>query len=82
MNTINLRKCKLGDLLISRHGMILTYQGKSGSAFYPHDVQYPTGEKGTRCDDGFVFAKNRLHSDHDIVAVIRKGKIIQQTVLS
>lgn len=76
---IDLRTCKPGDKLRSKHGLILTYVGPNpyGTAdVYPHHVKYPYDKTygsesyGTRTDDGFVMRTNRLDSDHDIVEVI------------
>ena len=34
---------------------------------------------GTRTNDGYVFIKNRIaETDHDVIKVIRDGKILQQ----
>ncbi len=42
---VDLRTCKAGDRLLSKHGWVLTY----------------------------VYRKNRLPEDHDIVAILPKG---------
>ncbi len=78
---IDLRTCKPGDKLLSKHGAILTYVGPNpyGSVVqYPHMVQYPDTKEfghrsfGTRTHDGFIMvnASKRLESDHDIVEIL------------
>lgn len=82
MNTqpIDLRTCKPGDKLRSKHGLILTYIGLDESRpLWPHRVKYPDEppfgrqSEGSRTHDGFVMSNpnKRLESDHDIVEVIR-----------
>jgi hypothetical protein len=76
---VDLRTCKPGDKLRSKHGMVLEYIGRtkyndSYSSAYPHDVRYPDGSRGTRTNNGQVFCVNRLPEDHDIVEIIPKRK--------
>jgi len=66
--SFDMNQCKIGDLIVSRHGMILVYEGEIGVLNYPHRVRYPDGGKGSRCHDGFVYLSNRLDTDHDIIA--------------
>ena len=81
---IDLSTCEKGDILISSRGAKLEYISPTpwGSYTYlDHVVRYihdeygqPYGEDnyGTRTNDGFVFAKNRIPEfDHDIVKIIR-----------
>lgn len=80
MNTINLNNCKKGDILISKHGAILSYVKPLNSEleYYDHEVKYLYVDEhtslgvgnGTRNNDGTVFKHNRLETDHDIVAII------------
>jgi len=78
MNTINLNNCKKGDILISKHGAILSYVKPLDSElkYYDHEVKYLYVDghtslgNGTRNSDGTVFKHNRLETDHDIVAII------------
>jgi hypothetical protein len=71
--SIDLRKCKPGDILISKHGMELTYvKALPEEDYMDHEVKYPNGSYGTRTHDGFVFRKKRLEEDHDIVEIIHK----------
>ena len=89
---VDLRDANPGDMLISQHGLVLTYIGP-----YPqmgkkwHKVKYPQGKNprvpspqtfynpmGTRTDDGYVSANNRLETDHDIVAIIKSKPINDQ----
>lgn len=70
---IDLRNCKTGDKIKSKHGLILTYIGTLPEKdYYDHEVRYPDGGYGTRTHDGHVFrnvrARNEL--DHDIVEII------------
>lgn len=75
-NPIDLNTCKSGQKLRTKHGTILTYVGKMPvGSHYPHEIKYPNGSSGTRCDDGFVFYKNRLDSDEDIVEIIPMDSI-------
>lgn len=69
--SLDLRTCKKGDKLLSRHGMELEYVGPSNTEDYPHEVRYPDGSRGTRCDDGYVYRKNRMACDHDIFQIVR-----------
>ena len=79
MNNVNLNKCIVGDILISKHGIHLKYCGlceyEWAGDWYPHKVQYPDGSYGTRTDDGHVYKKpkNRMPEDHDIVNVISRN---------
>ena len=73
MYPVDLRTCKPGDILISKHGMELTYVRALPEGHYmDHEVRYPDGVSGTRTHDGFVFRKKRLEIDHDIVEIIHK----------
>jgi len=71
---VDLRTCKLGDILISKHGARLVYIGPCDPTDYmDHNVAYedPMLGNGTRTHDGFVFRKRRLETDHDIVRIIK-----------
>jgi hypothetical protein len=71
--SVDLRTCKPGDVLISKHGMKLTYvKALSEWDYMDHEVMYPNGSSGTRTHDGFVLRKKRLEIDHDIVEIIHK----------
>ena len=73
---IDLRDCKPGDKLRSKHGLILEYVKALPDADYMnHEVRYPNeapyfGSSGTRTHDGFVFHTSRLETDHDIVEIV------------
>ena len=68
---VDLRTCKPGDKLLSKHGMILTYIGPLPEGHYfDHEVAYPGGALGSRTHDGFVYRNKRLPEDHDIVAIL------------
>lgn len=82
-NTIDLSKCKKGDILISTHGAKLEYIAPTPWKHYTyldHVVKYiedvdgkSFGDEnyGTRTNDGFTFAKNRKpETDHDIAKVL------------
>jgi hypothetical protein len=70
---VDLRQCEKGDILISIHGLELTYiKPLEESNYYDHEVKYPNGSWGARTHDGYVFRNNRLESDHDIVEIIKK----------
>ncbi len=81
--SVDLSKCKKGDILISRHGAKLEYIAPTPwkHHFYlDHVVRYiedvngkSFGDEnyGTRTNDGFTFAINRKpETDHDIVAIM------------
>jgi hypothetical protein len=83
MNTIDLSKCKKGDILISSQGSKLEYICPTPWKHYTyldHVVRYITDKDGksmgdenygTRTNDGFTFAKNRKpETDHDIIEVL------------
>lgn len=74
--SVDLRTCKAGDKLISKHGMVLTYvKPMPCGSYYDHMVLYPNGSHETRTHDGHVFRNpsRRLPEDHDIVKIIRKN---------
>ena len=68
----DMMQCKPGDKLLTSHGVILEYLGRSSSREYPHSVLYPDGSHGTRCNDGFVFANRRLPEDEDVIGFADK----------
>ena len=69
-SSIDLSKCSEGDTLISKHGLELTYlRPEPEGSYYDHRVKYKDGSEGTRTNDGYVFRRNRLPEDHDIVEV-------------
>ena len=83
MNTIDLSKCKKGDILISSQGSKLEYICPTPWKHYTyldHVVRYITDKDGksmgdenygTRTNDGFTFAKNRKpETDHDMIEVL------------
>lgn len=67
---VDLTKCVGGEELIDRHGYHLVYVGRNEDTHFPHVVLYPDGSLGTRCDNGSVYAKRPLWTDHDIVEVL------------
>lgn len=71
---VDLTKCKPGDKLRSKHGLVLTYVGRN-TGDYPHTVQYPDGSGGTRTDDGFTYRTKRMETDHDIIEVIPDAQV-------
>ena len=76
MKEIDLNTCKKGDILISKHGLKLTYVKKLNPEidYYDHEVKYEDRMmgNGTRTNDGFVMRNesSRLETDHDIVEII------------
>jgi len=79
MSAVDLRTCKPGDKLRSKHGLILTYvRPTEPGNYYDHVVQYPDerpfgpNSTGTRIHDGHVYRNpsKRLECDHDIVEII------------
>ena len=70
---VDLRECKTGDRLVSKHGVVLEYVSPlEDENDYDHLVKYPNGSGGTRIHSGHVFRNPgiRLFEDHDIVQVI------------
>jgi hypothetical protein len=69
---IDLRNCKKGDKLISKHGETLKYVKHQPEEYFPHRVEYADGSGGSQTDNGFVMHNDsrRLETDHDIVKVI------------
>jgi len=74
---IDLRECKPGDKLISKHGMVLTYmRALPEERYMNHEVRYPNtepwfGATGTRTHSGLVFKNARSSEDHDIVKIVK-----------
>ena len=83
---VNLKNCKQGDILITKHGSILEYAGLSKTQdYYPHEIKYLIKDEkvnngelgyGTRNDDGTVFKQNRKPEDEDIVSVISREDLL------
>jgi len=76
---IDLRTCKKGDILISKHDLIVEYieplpanDYYDHKVYYPPTVEWPNGSYGTRTHDGRVFRNVRQPEDHDIVKIIHK----------
>ena len=70
---VDLRTCKPGDKLLTKHGTILFYVGPlPKNNYYDHQIRYSNGGGGTRIHDGHVFrnASKRLESDEDIVEIL------------
>lgn len=82
--TVDLRTCKPGDILISRQGTKLEYVAKTpwrditANDHVVRYLQYPDGDPvveetyGARTNDGFVFTDpvDRSIGNHDIVQII------------
>ena len=47
---IDLRECKKGDKLISKHGETLTYVEHRPEEYFPHIVEYSDGSGGSRTE--------------------------------
>lgn len=72
--SVDLRKCKKGDKLLSVHGEIIIYVSPTEAGnYYDHYVQYMNGSLGTRTHDGFVYRNlsSRMECDHDISEIIQ-----------
>lgn len=69
---IDLRNCKPGDVLISKHGKKFVYVKYNENDHYPHQITdfERRIENNSRIDDGHVFYRNRQEDDHDIVQII------------
>ncbi len=67
---VDLRTCKEGDKLLSKHGMVLTYVKPLPKEDYmDHEVAYPDGARGTRTHEGWTYRQRPLPEDHDIVEI-------------
>lgn len=71
--TIDLSACKENDLLITSRGGIVRYVKAIDPEVYyfDHEIIYSNGSRGTRTNDGYVFRKNRLDTDANIVKIVR-----------
>lgn len=88
---VDLSGCKPGDILISVHGGILEYVGplpeehhydhEVNYLYTPKDGVYSGKPKGTRCNDGYTYRKNRMETDHDIIAIIPKELLPSEGIL-
>ncbi len=71
---IDLRECKKGDKLLTKHGTILEYVESLDPEihYYSHRIKYPDGSFGTRVDSGHVMKNEsrRLESDEDIIEIL------------
>ena len=72
---IDLRNCKKGDKLLTKHSTILEYVEALDPEihYYSHRIKYPNGSDGTRVDSGHVFKnpESRLDSDEDVVEILK-----------
>jgi hypothetical protein len=74
--TIDLRLCGVGDILLGKHGSIFLYGGEDGFDVYNHRVVFiepNPGHSGSRTNDGYVFNINRDPADYDIIKIVHKG---------
>jgi hypothetical protein len=71
---VDLRTCKPGDKLLTKHGTVLTYvRPLPENDYYDHVIEYPNGAGGTRMHDGHVFRHDRREEDEDIVEILGDG---------
>ncbi len=80
---VDLRTCENGDILVSKHGLILTYVGPlEDGHYFDHQVRYKSElgnpHYGSRTHEGYVFRNNRLPEDHDIVKIIKWKEIFKE----
>lgn len=78
---IDLRTCDEGDLLVTKHGLILRYVSPcDDDSYYDHYVKYlkPNSGHGTRTHSGHVFKNNRKSEDQDIVKIIKWESIFDK----
>jgi len=69
--TVDLNTCLAGDILVSKHGMLLVYKGKMPpGSYHEHEVLYIDGSRGSRMSDGYVYKNQRLPEDHDIESIV------------
>ena len=72
--SVDLRTCKPGDKLLTKHGTILTYVGLNERylcAEYPHCIKYPDGIVDVRTDEGLMFCFGSFPEDEDIVEILK-----------
>lgn len=77
---VDLRTCDKGDLLVSKHGLMLRYVGPLPEEnYFDHEVEYIDIDcgNGTRTHEGYVFRKKRLPEDQDIVKIIKWSKLFE-----
>ena len=77
---VSLKAAEIGDILVTRIGLLMEYTGESGIDDYPHKVTYLNkkatklskkyGGGGTRTECGQVFRNSQ--QDSDIVMIISK----------
>lgn len=88
---VDLRTCKVGDILVSVHGAVLVYEGIAFDAkHYPHVVRFIRTAKniyesylGSRTHDGYTWMEEsgREEEDHDIVLIIPKELLQSEDIL-
>jgi len=66
----NMKQCKPGDKLFTKHGLIVTYVVYNPLEHFPHQIEYPNGAYGSRTDEGYVYNNNRLEDDEDIIGFV------------
>lgn len=71
--SVDLRKCKPGDKLLTRNGDAVEYFGKNcfPSDGYPHLVKHQDGSVVSLSDGGIEFLFLRECSDGDIVEILK-----------
>lgn len=52
----NMKECRTGDKLLSKHGMILIYEEYLPLEYCPHIIRYPNKAKGSRTDEGYLYS--------------------------
>lgn len=78
---VDLSKCNQGDLLITKHGLLLSYvKPCEYGSYYDHEVEYLNMNvgNGTRTNEGYVFRNNRKESDQDVVEIINLKKLFEE----
>lgn len=78
---VDLRMCEKGDMLVTKHGLTLTYVKRLPKAhYYDHEIKYPYlngNGYGTRTHDGHVFREKRKPEDQDIIKIIKWNEIFE-----
>ena len=82
LGKVDLRNCKPGDILVTRSGKTVTYVRPLPKHDYmDHEIKYANGAYGSRTDDGYVYRRNRLDTDEDIISILEiKLDNIKKTV--
>ena len=66
---VDLRKCKPGQRLLTKNGLVVKYVNCIKDFHFPHQIEYENGGVGSRTDEGWVLRNAPLPSDEDIIYI-------------